>query len=59
MFSDRFMSNFIVKFYNSFKTYNYKKTKNNYTQYSQLRKNKKINSMLLKQHTDLSTMCII
>lgn len=27
MFSDRFMSKFIVKFYNSFKTYNYKKTK--------------------------------
>ena len=27
MFSARFMSNFIVKFYNSFKTYNYKKQK--------------------------------
>ena len=59
MFSDRFMSNFIVKFYNSFKTYNYKKTINNYTKYSQLQKNKKLNSMLLKQHTELSTMCII
>ena len=31
--------------------------KNNYTQYSQLLK--KINSMLLKQHTLKSIMCII
>ena len=53
------MSNFIVKFYNSFKTYNYKKTKSNYTQYSQLQKTKKINSMLLKQHTVPSIICII
>ena len=59
MFSNRFMSNFIVKFYNSFKTYNYKKTKSNYTQYSQLQKTKKINSMLLKQHTVPSIICII
>ena len=36
-----------------------KNTKNNYTQYSQLPKNKKINPMLLKQHTLKSIMCII
>lgn len=59
MFSDRFISNFIVKFYNSFKTYNYKNTKYNYTQYSQLPKNKKTNPMLLKQHTLRLIMCII
>ena len=53
------MSNFIVKFYNSIKIYNYKKTKNSYIQYSQLRKNKKLNSMLLEQHTVLSIICII
>ena len=34
------MSNFIVKFYNSIKIYNYKKTKNKYTQYSHLQKTK-------------------
>ena len=54
MFSDRFISNFIVKFYNSIKN-----TKYNYTQYSQLPKNKKLNPMLLKQHTLKSIMCII
>lgn len=36
---------------------NIKNTKNNYTQYSQL--SKKINPMLLKQHTLKSIMCII
>ena len=40
MFSDRFISNFIVKFYNSIKIYNYKNTKNKYTQYSHLQKTK-------------------
>lgn len=37
---------------------NIKNTKNNYTQYSQLSK-KKINPMLLKQHTLKSILCII
>ena len=35
------MSNFIVKFYNSIKIFNYKKTKNNYIQYLQLPKKQK------------------
>ena len=54
------MSNFIVKFYNSFKTYNYKKnTKQLYLILTVTKKNKKLNSMLLKQHTLKSIMCII
>ena len=59
LFSHRFMSNFIFIFYNSIKIYNYKNTKNKYTQQSQLPKNKKINSTLLKQHTVLSIKSII
>lgn len=42
------MSNFIVKFYNSFKTYNYKETKNNYIQYLQLPKKQKNKFYVIK-----------
>ena len=53
------MTNFIVKFYNSFKTYNYKKQKIIKLNIHSYQKNKKTNPMLLKQHTAPSIICII
>ena len=48
-----------VKLYYNINIYNYKNTKNKYTQYSHLPENKIINSMLLKQHTVALIICII